>query len=177
VVPASTSPMFMMQPGSSSVPVFSAQSIRAGSASPLGQSLSPGGNRYVSTMIRVSPPRQRVVPDSRNGARDSILADWGSRHSSTATGLDAEPAEALLAEIAHGRMSEDAVITSQPGKEGLGEEASVLPEGDSEAGARLSAWFASGLIAAGARIGFRRLGQRRQRKVEVRPTAEESAKV
>ena len=127
-------------------------------------------------MVRISTPRERVVPDPRNGALDSILAEWDSRHSSITPGSVAEPAEALLAEIAHGRMSEDAGTTSRPGEEGLGEDAGGLPEGDRDAGSRLSAWFASGLIVAGARIGFRHLRQRRQRKVEVRPAAEDRAK-
>jgi len=155
--------------------VLSAQSTWAGSSGPIGQSLSLGGNRYTSSIFLFPPPREREIPDPRNGARDSILAEWGSTHSATAPGTVAEPAEALLAEIAHGRTSEGSGTTSRPREESLDEDAGGLAEIGADRSARLPVWLASGLIAAGARIGFRRLRQRRQRKIEVWPAAPDSA--
>ena len=168
--------MLLVQPGGSSVPAPRVQGPGAGSASPIGQSLSLGGHRYASSVILISPPGEMVVPDPRHGALESILAEWGSRHSSTAPGTVAEPAEALLAEIAQGQMSEDSGTTSRPGEEASAEDAGGLPEVDGDPGARLRVWVASGLIVAGARLGFQRLRQRRQGKVEVRPAAEDGAK-
>ena len=168
--------MLLVQPVGSSVPAPRAQGPGAGSASPIGQSLSRGGNRYESSVIVIQLPGEMVVPGSHHGALESILADWGSRRFSTATGRLAEPAEALLAEIAQCQMSEDFGTTSRPGAESLREDEGGLPEVDSDSGARLRVWVASGLIVVGARLGFQRLRHRRQGKVVIRPAAEDGAK-
>jgi hypothetical protein len=107
---------------------------------------------------------------------ESILTEWSSKHSSTAPGTVAEPTEALLAEIAQGRISEDSRTASRPGEQGLAEDPGGLQDVGADSGARLPVWAASGLIVAGARIAFWRLKQRKQRKVEVGPAALDRAK-
>ena len=176
VVTASTSPTATVQPGGSSVPILSAQSTGAGWASPIGQTVSPAGNRSVSSMVPVSLPRQRALRDPHIGAVESILTEWSSTHSSTAPSTVAEPTEALLAEIAKSRISEDSRTTSRPGEQGLAEDPGGLQDVGADRGARLPVWAASGLIVVGARIAFWRLKQRRQRKVEAGPAALDRAK-
>jgi hypothetical protein len=127
-------------------------------------------------MIQVSPHRVPDVLDPDHGARDSILAAWGSRHSPTAPGTVAERDEALLEQIAHGRVSEGSGDASRPGEASLGEDSGTGPEAGGNPGRRSPVSVASGLLVAGARMAFRRLRQRRQRQLEVGPAAGDRVK-
>ena len=73
-----------------------------------------------------------------------------------ATGTVAEPSDALLAEIAQGRMPEGFGSQSRRGGEGRGEDAGGSQEIGGDGGERLPVWVASGLIVLGTQIAFRR---------------------
>jgi hypothetical protein len=166
---ASTSPMSTVPTADLSVPLLGAQNNWWGSAVPIGQSIPPDGQAYASSMNLVSPLPERDFSGPGHCVWDTILAEWGSPHTSTAPRTVAKPADVLPPAIAPSPMSERAGTTSRRGDTSLREDGRVTQEDSQDSGARLSVLATSSLIVFGARIAFRCLGERKPRKVELRP--------